>query len=620
IPVRRLLHDDTLAGAILEKGTSASTLWGGGSVWTIGAIVGAALALVAMLVGLSFVVIPFQTLRNWQKRRIGGAAQTRRFQFCWLVLLGVAVAVTADAVWSNVTAFGLYGGAEQTLRMIDTVHSHAGVLTKAALATERFVTGIQGSVISAATGGKDLQPALKLVEEYATDVDSFANFLKYNVSFLTERLSDSQLPSDKLQTMQQMLKDVGDSEALGKLAKLSEAMKNMRGETLNGLGNLASFWPDLEPTRLHIVELGERLQSTEMVRFLWVFFVLFLFVGIVAAGLQFFRMKRFRIVMCCMTAVALMLSLMYLGHAFHLVSGTLLGAFCDALTGDGTQKPLLLPVSDTFSLDLAKVNHMASSCSAGHDMMSALLSAYATDDKQLQNINPLVTLDPRAQEVIIKTPLATVNFAVKDRQVDYKAALDKAVDGFVSTTADQVGKLNATSVKKMVEGAQLLSELDYSGLTDTLQMLSLLLATADSVSSPVDLMLKNFKVTARSHIDRIKALLAALKTQSATIYPAAKALSLHLDNAQQNPTEFLAGLQRTLKADVAQFVADTLQPAMNCQKTGAVVEGAFGTVCSAAGALQALFLAFGILINMAIAFCIMLLICRKFSDIHTEAE
>lgn len=629
VPLCRTFRDEKLANAILEKGNSISSLWGifsehavAGSIWTIVALTGAAFAIVAMLAFLAFALVPFTMLKDWQKARIGGADQVRRFQIVWIALLGIIVLLTADAVWSNVTAFGLYEGGEQAQRMIDSVNTKISGLSAAGAETERFITGMAGNLAASLTNGKDLRPAIKIADEFATEAGSFVSFLKGNVSILSKVLTDGQFQQG--QALIQALGSINDEVVLKKIGDLSMALDKIRGGAQKGLGNIASFWPSLEEARLKIVIIDQQLKSAELSRFMIVFAVLFFFVSVTAAGLQFYRMRRFRIIMLCLTFVCFLLSLMYILHAFHLVSGTLLGAFCDGIRGEGGQEPIqVATISPDVKIDLGRISRMAASCNAGNDMIKAMMDGYVEgDEAKLVQVNSNITIDPKKKEVIIKTPFSSVDFTVREKGgTDIRGALNKVIDAFIETDAVNIFRLNDTQRVAISEGAHRLGSFDFVKLEESLKMLNVLVNTLDSepsIPAQVKPLLSTFKASALKRIDRLLKLSTQMKGQAGNLSSAADNLRDFLNNQSTRATTLRSTLQQAMKKDVAQFVAGTLEPAMECREIGKSIDSMFQTVCSAGGAMQALFLSFWLLIGAAVALGIVLLICRKYSDDQVE--
>lgn len=623
VPLRRVTHDSDLANAIGAAATHPADFWSWLSHHAFGTLaifniylVALVLTSILVIAALGFVIYPLKPIKKWQKIKMGGSEGRAKFMRFTMIILAIILAVMGDAIWSNVAAFSLFSIGEKALDVIDTVGHQRGILLKNAAESQRFLSGITAT---ARASGEDLLPILNTVDSLLSTTDELMFYTSSQAESLDSKVKQANLDKNSKDNMDNILKSLYEPEFVQKMKDLRRNLQKIQGveilsdsskEEGQGMMAILRIIPPLDGARPGISLAGTFIQGLELGRFLLVFGVLVLFIGTVAAGIQFYRLKRFRVVAICMLLVCIVLCGLELLALIHLVMGTLLGAFCDGLMGEGGQVAISIHGKQVSTSHLHRITD---SCAGGADIAGAILGAYG-DPEKLVNLTDAFTIDAQHKEVSIKAGDVVLSIPVKEGRGDLKKALELLSEKEVS--GEQLQRYGQAISSQMVEAAAKFKLEDNEKLINDLKGLRVMLGTVEvgSPVGPIMQLLQDMKIRATKMVDATLTFLTQFQQQLPKLSGAVDAFSTYVNISSASTIS--EAVRNNLRTNMNPFIVESLQPAFECKEPGVVIHTLMDSLCSAGIAVQSLFLALSILIFLAVIVIVMLFVCRKFSEEH----
>lgn len=614
VPLRRLLHDRELAQTLVnDPKKSINAIWGIVNEHALGTVILSciylfciAVALIFFLMALSYVIYPLKVAKDWQKRKSSTTELGRRQFFWWF--LGVAGAVllfSADATWSNIASYsGISGTGKQALGAIDSLDQHLIMINEKMVEAGRFITGVEGLMVKAAVGGHDIRPLLKLANELVIEAQSFFRLIKSENKNLPVWLQE------KVDALYTSFKSI--SIKLREIQGIVFGDNNEKG--IKSGPNIIDL--DFQEARESIQKTYPLVLTVEFYRFLAVFIVLVCLILTVAAGIQFYRMKKFRLVALCMTIICLVLVGVEACAMVHLILGTAFGAFCDAIKGVGDQQPIKIGKVGNTPITISHVYNFGNYCTQGQDALGSILSTFQKEG-QVVAMSDNLSIDGQRNEITIKVKSSLITIPIINGRADLKKGLEGVISDLIKINKSTIISYAQEAAEYLAEGASYLKQAQHIPMVtrefkDLMVMISgIKVGDTDMDSS---FWSEEFKNQALQRLGAIISRLESLHGQAENAREAADYLSGYLAQAINNPDEFVQSLQQELNVNSGPFVANVLQPMSECKKPGSTLVETIDSICLAGSSHQSIWLAMGALIILNVTVIIFLVICRKFSE------
>lgn len=644
IPFRRLLHSDSFAAALTAKLTTQ----GDKSSEILGVLMSHApaavfllfvyifyltMAVMATIAAIALVIVPIKVVRDWQKTKVAISGKGReRYMLALLVILGIILLLTADATWSNIATYSIAGAAERAANLVTSIDQNLVLMEKSASEAQRFITGMFGIFAKAATGGHDIRPVLKDVDELLGEGRIFSEYIRVQTRALAHLVANASLGEHPIikGALDNIMNALKAEEVMARLRPLVGHLKMLAGADDNSRGGMAAFklsLNSLERVRLAITEVDPIVQQFELARFLGVFLMIGLLILTAAAGIQFYRMRRFRIIGIVMCVTCFTLCGLQVLSMSHLVLGTIFGALCDGVYGGGGQKPIVLynqpglpPITGPH------LHNFTASCKAGADIPGALMTTFtadASDKEKLINLLDVITLDPLHHEVTINTGPVAMTIPLEGQRGDLKKAAESVVDNAIKTSGPKIIERAREIATNMDQVKETVASFDIDDLLTKLDNLKAIISNFEASGElPQELskLIKEIKVEAMKKLDRIAALLRRLQSRQGQIKQMIEGVGSYLAKATGDSETFIQELQQEMKGALHPFVANVLQPAFECKEVGTDVQSLLDTLCVPGSAIQGLYIALAWLVNAAVVVALLQLLSRKFSEDRVAAN
>lgn len=593
----------------------------------------AGLVLILFLVALSYFILPYKALKQWQRQTVADDSAGRRyFRPVWIAVLGVILLLSADAIWSNLSAFRLYTLSEHADKALDELNLARGRMAGLASDAQTFLTGLQSSMVGAVTdGAKDLRPMISLGRQFAGQATEFSRLLKSNLTILNQKLDSHGVALDQVKDLLLTVNMIDTDAVLAKLQEVSKGLGVLGGTASaegsaslaspfqQGIASLIQLWPPLDHIRPAIQQVGDVLQQEEVVRLCTVFALLTVLLCASACGFQFSRLRRFRILWICMIVLILVLSGLYLVHAYHLVVGTLTGALCDAALSQEASggSSIKLSTIDGQAVLSGDLYAMARKCNAGHDLPAALLAALQSKTGSVITLGNDLALDHQNQQVTIKTGLSNIILPIgPSHRAEYQKAATQAIEAVLGTAGSAIQNHATQAMDTLDTASRALTETNFDAVSEGLRQLTVLLSTLSSSTEklpfPLRHYLQEFKVKAMAQADDLQKGLQELRQVAPEMSAAIMGVRNHVANLSSDT--FMNLLKTQMTADTAHFVANSLEPAMNCTAAGKAVSDLYDATCGASRAFQSLFVSLGLLLICAWAVIVLHFMARRYAD------
>lgn len=643
IPFRRLLHSDSFAAALTNltaKGDTSTEILGvlmshaPAAIVLLGAhIVYLTIFMLITIAAIALVIIPIRAVRNWQKIKVANGEQGRkRYMLALLVILGIILLLAADATWGNIATYSIAGAAGRAASLVTSIDRHLVVMEKSASDAQRFVTGMFGIFAKAATGGEDIRPMLKDVDELLGEGRIFSEYARVQTRALEHLVVNAGLKDHPVLkgTLENITNALRAKEVMARLRPLAGHLKALAGVDSNSRGGMAAFklsLNSLERVRLAITEVDPIIQKFELGRFLGVFLMIGLLILTAAAGIQFYRMRRFRIIGIVMCVTCFTLCGLEILSMSHLVLGTVFGALCDGVYGRGGQRPIVLYNQPGLPVITGPhLHNFTASCKAGADIPGALMATFVDDSvekNRLVNISDIITLDPLHHEVTINTGPVAMTIPLEGHRGDLKKAAESVVDQAIKDAGPKIIERAREITTNMDQVKDAVASFDIGELLTKVDNLKTIISSFDtSAELPLELanLIKEIKVEATQRLDRIATLLKRIQSKQGQIKQMVENIGSYLVKATSSPENFIQELQQELRLALHPFVANVLQPAFECQEVGTEVQTLLDTLCVPGSAIQGLYVAMALLVNAAVVVVLLQLFSRNFGEERTATN